>query len=155
MKLLDTLKSWEHTFTSFVVKAYTAFRNEEPTVIAVADRVFPYVKNATQIALSFEDPAIAAAAGPIMDQIHAKIDTAASLLYDFGPHPNVAGALQTAAGDLASFESVAGIKSDGAKDAINKALRSLQAFVASVTGAAASWKAPVADPQTPVPPITQ
>lgn len=140
MSVLDTLKSWEHTFTGWVAKAYSAFRKEEPSVIALGDRVFPYVKNATQIALSFEDPAVAAAAGPIMDQIHAKLDTAASLLYDFGPNPTVTGAIQTAQTDLASFEQTAGIKSDGAKNAISKALSSLQAFVAAVTGVAGAVK---------------
>lgn len=142
MSVLDTLKSWEHNFTSFVAKAYTAFRKEEPTVIALGDRVFPYVKSATQIALSFEAPEVAAAAGPIMDQIHSKLDTAASLLYDFGPNPTVAGALQTAQNDLASFEQTAGIKSDGAKNAISKALSSFQAFVAAVTGAASAVTQP-------------
>jgi hypothetical protein len=142
MKLFDTLKNFEHTFTGWVAKAYVKFRNEEPALVAMGDRVYPYVKSATQIALSFEAPAVAAAAGPILDEIHAKIDTAAALLYDFGPHPTVVNALQTASNDLASFEQTAGIKSDGAKTAISKALSSLQAFVAAVTGAAANITPP-------------
>lgn len=154
MKLFDTLKSWEHTFTAWVAKAYVTFRNEEPSLVAMGDRVYPYTKKAIQIGLSFEDPAIAAAAGPIMDTIHAKIDTAAALLYDFGPHPDVVSALQTANADLASFESVAGIKSQAAKDAIQKGITSFAAFVASVLGAAASFK-PVANPVPVVPPINQ
>lgn len=148
MKLLDTLKSWEHTFTGWVAKAYVAFRNEEPSLIAMGDRVYPYVKSAVQIAIGFESPEVAKAAGPLMDTIHAKIDTAAALLYDFGAHPTVVTALQTAQDDLASFEATAGIKSDAAKGAISKALSSFQALVAAVIGAAGS----IHPPLIPTPP---
>lgn len=138
MSVLDTLKNFEHTFTNFVAKEYAKFRSEEPKIVALGDRVFPYVKSATQIALSFESPTIAAAAGPFLDSIHAKLDTAASLLYDFGPNPTVAGVLATAQNDLGSFETTANITNTASKDAISKALSSLQAFVASVMGAIAA-----------------
>ena len=69
--LLQKLEGFEHTFTAFIAKQYQAFRNEEPSLIALSDRVFPYAKSALQIAIGFESPAIAAAAGPILDAVHA------------------------------------------------------------------------------------
>lgn len=135
MKLFDTLKNWQHTFTAWAAKQYQAFRGAEPELVALGDRVYPYVKQALLIGLSFESPAIAAAAGPIADAIHAKIDAAAALLYDFGPHPTVLSALQTAQADLASFEQTAGIKSAGAQNAISKALASFGAFVDAIRAA--------------------
>jgi hypothetical protein len=146
MKLLDTLKSWEHTFTAWVAKAYVTVRNEEPSLVAMGDRVYPYVRQAVQIGLSYEAPEVTAVALPIMDEIHAKMDTAAALLYDFGPHPDVVSALQTVQTNLSSLESTAGIKSDAAKSAILKALTSFSAFLAAVTGAAASFKPGIIDP---------
>lgn len=135
MGLIDTLKKAEHTFTAWVAKTYQAFRNEEPTIVAISDRVYPYVKSAVQIAIGFESPEVAAAAGPIIDKIHAGLDTAAGLVYDFGATPTAAGILSTVQSDLGSLESVAGIKSDGAKNAISKALSSLGALAAAITGA--------------------
>lgn len=135
MSLLDTLKNAEHTFTAWVAKTYQAFRNVEPTLIQVSDRVYPYVKSAVQIAIGFESPAVAAAAGPIVDKIHAGLDTAAGLVYDFGATPTAAGILNTVQSDLGSLESTAGIKSDAAKNAIAKALSSLQGLTSAVTGA--------------------
>lgn len=140
MKIWDTLKSFEHTFTTWVAKQYQAFRNEEPALVALGDRVYPYVKQALTIGISFESPEIAKVAGPILDTIHAKIDTAAALLYDFGPHPTVTTALQTIQTDLATFEQTAGIKSTAAIGAIEKAVSSFNAFVAAVTSAAAVAK---------------
>jgi len=137
MKLLDILKQDEHNFTAWVAKEYQAFRNVEPTLVQVSDRVYPYVKSAVQIAIGFESPAVAALAGPIIDKIHAGLDTAAGLVYDFGATPTAAGVLTTVQSDMASLETVAGIKSDGAKNAISKALSSLNALVAAVTGAIA------------------
>jgi hypothetical protein len=148
MSLLSTLQSWEHTFTAWAAKEYQAFRNEEPTIVALADRVFPYVKSAIQIAIGFESPAVAVAAGALLDKIHAEVDTASGLLYDFGANPTVQSSLATIQNDIGSLESVAGIKSQQAKDAVAKALSSVQALAAAVAGAIAA-AAPPAAPAAP------
>lgn len=144
MKLLDTLKEYEHSFTAWVAKEYQAFRNEEPSLVALADRVFPYAKSAIQIGLSFESPAIATAAGPILDKIHSTFDTASGLIYDFGASPTVSSLIATAQNDLSTFESVSGIKSTQAKDAVQKALTSIQALASAVTAMIAAAAPPAA-----------
>jgi hypothetical protein len=153
MKLLDTLSNFEHTFTNWAAKEYQAFRKEEPTLIALSDRVFPYAKSALEIGLSFESPAVALAAGPILDKIHSNFDTAAGLIYDFGANPTVASVLTTAQANLGSFEDVAGIKSPEAIAAVGKAMSSVQALSASVFGAIAAAR-PVASVH-PSPPAVQ
>lgn len=154
MKLLDILKQDEHNFTAWVAKEYQDFRNEEPTLIKVSDRVYPYVKSAVQIAIGFESPAVAALAGPIIDKIHAGLDTAAGLVYDFGATPDAAGVLSTVQSQIGSLETVAGIKSDGAKNAISKGLSALNGLIAAITGTIDATKAPVANPVPVVPPAS-
>lgn len=135
MSILSTLSSWDHTFTNWVAKSYQAFHKEEPSLVALADRVFPYAKAAIQIGISFESPAVAALAGPVLDKIHAGLDTTAGILYDFGPSPTVSNSLSILTADLGSLETVAGIKSDAAKNAISKTANSLQALNSAVSGA--------------------
>lgn len=142
--LLQKLEGFEHTFTGFVAKEYQAFRGEEPSLIALSDRVFPYAKSAVQIALSFESPAIAAAAGPIFDKLHSSFDTAASLLYDFGANPTVSSALDTATANLATFETAANITNPASVAAIAKALSSVQALVSAVKGSIVAVTQPAA-----------
>jgi hypothetical protein len=146
MSFLDEVKKlvaegavFEHTVVSWCAKEYQVFRKEEPTIIALADRAFPYVKSAVQIALTLEGQAgLSAAAGPLLDSIHAKADTAAALLYDFGPNPTVSSAITTLQGDISQFASVAGIKSPGATDALNKAVNGVAALSTAIKGAIAA-----------------
>ncbi len=133
MKILAALVGYEHTFTSWVAKEFTKARNEEPTLQALADRVFPYAKSAIEIGLTLESPAIAAAAAPVLDKIKAGMDVAGGLLYDFGAQPTVASTIATVEGDIGSLETVAGIKNQGTIDAIAKGLSSVNALAAAVT----------------------
>ncbi len=138
MSIFSTLASYEHTFTAWCAKEWQKFWKAEPSLVALADRVFPYAKSALQIGLSFEAPAVAAAAGPVLDKIHSGLDVAAGLLYDFGAHPTVSGVISTVQSDMSSLESVAGIKSTQAKDSIAKAMNSVAALQSAVTGAIAA-----------------
>ncbi|HUX43538.1 MAG TPA: hypothetical protein VMV57_02190 [Terracidiphilus sp.] len=152
MSFLDKVKelaatgaAWEHTFTAWAAKEFQAFRKEEPTLIAISDRTFPYVKSVIEIALGFEgQAALVGPAGVLMDSIHAKIDTAAGLIYDFGATPTVASSIATIQSDVASIASVAGIKSAAANDALNKAVSSLAGLSTAVQGALASAPPPTA-----------
>lgn len=130
--LLQKLKGFEHTFVGYIAKEYQAFRKEEPTLIALSDRAYPYIKSALQIAIGFESPAIAAAVGPLVDKIHSSFDTAVSLLYDFGANPTVASDFDTAIANLASFETAANITNTASKAAIAKALLNAQALAAAI-----------------------
>jgi|GEM_PF-3627106 len=138
MKIFDTLKSFEHTFAAWVAKGYQVFRNDEPTVVALADRVFPYVKSAVQIGLTLEGQgALSVAAGALLDTVHAKADVAAGLLYDFGPSPTVVSAVNDLQQNLGQITSVLGIKSTAAQSAVAKAVGEVSALSAAVQGAIA------------------
>lgn len=146
--------AFEHTVTSWVAKEFQAFHNAEPSLIAISDRVFPYAKSAIQIALGLAGQTVLSAeAGTLLDSIHAKIDTASALLYDFGANPTVQSAVTKIQNDIASVESVAGIKSTAAQAALAKATAGLAALLTAIQGAinAAKPPAPPAQNPTPVP----
>ena len=131
--------AWEHTVTAWCAKEYQAFRKEEPTLIALSDRVFPYIKSAIQIALQFDgQPTLSGAAGALLDAIHAKADTAAALIYDFGANPTVASAVSDVQQNLGQIESVVGLKSAAAKDAVAKAVNGADALQTAIQGAIAA-----------------
>jgi hypothetical protein len=135
-------EAWGHTVTSWCAKEYQVFRKEEPTLVALSDRVFPYIKSAVQIALQLEgESALSAPAGALLDTIHAKADTAAALIYDFGANPTVSSAVADVQQNLGQFEAVAGIKSTSAKDAIAKAISGAAGLQTAVQGAIAVAKA--------------
>ena len=86
-----------------------------------------------------------------MAAIKAGLDTASGLISDFGATPTVAGVLSTVQGNIASIESVAGIKSAAAQGAVSKALLSAQAFTAAITGAISAATPPAEPPAEPAP----
>lgn len=131
--------AWTHTVTAWCAKEYQAFRKEEPTLAALGDRVFPYVKGAVQIALQLEgQAALSPEAGVLLDTIHAKADTAAALIYDFGANPTVSSAVADVQQNLSQFESVAGIKNPAAVSAIGKAVNGVAGLQTAIQGAIAA-----------------
>lgn len=137
--------AWEHTFTAWVAKEYQLFCKAEPTLVALGDRVFPYVKSAVQIALELEgQPQLCAPAGALLEAIHAKLDTAAGLLYDFGATPTVASSIAEVQQNIGAFEGVAAIKSTAAQDALAKAVNALSALSTALVPTLASTVIPPA-----------
>jgi len=131
--------AWEHTVTAWCATEYQAFRKEEPTLIALSDRVFPYIKSAVQIALQLEgQAALSAPAGALLDTIHAKVDTTAALIYDFGANPTVSSAVADVQANLGQIESVAGIKNPAAVAAIGKAVSGAASLQTAIQGAIAA-----------------
>ncbi len=146
MGFMDAIKAlvakgaaWEHTVTAWCAKEYQAFRKEEPTLVALSDRVFPYIKSAIQIALQLDgQTTLSAAAGTLIDTIHAKLDTAAALIFDFGANPTVATAVSDVQQHLGQIESVVGLKSTAAKDAVAKAVNGAAGLQTAIQGAIAA-----------------
>ena len=135
---ITDLKGFEHTFVHWVTTAYQAVEKDLPALDALADRTFPYITSALDIALSYEGPEVVAIANPILAKIQASLDTASGLITDFGATPSAQGILTTVQNDISTIETTAGIKSAKAQDAVSKALSSAQAFTAALTGAIAA-----------------
>ena len=148
MGFLDEVKkleakgmAWAHTVTEWCAKEYQAFHAEEPTLVALGDRVLPYIKSAVQIALSLEGQSqLSGPAGALLDAIHAKADTAAALIYDFGANPTTASAVADLQQNLSQVESVVGLKSTAAKGAVTKAINGAAALSTAIQGAIAAAK---------------
>ena len=152
---LADLKGFEHTFVHWVTGAYIAVEKDLPALDKLADRTFPLHHLRLADWSCRRGPAAAAAAGPVMNEIKAALDTASGLITDFGATPTVQGILTTVQSKIGSIEQVAGIKSATAQNAVSKALASAQAFTAAVSGAiAAATPAPEPEPEPEPSPLT-
>ncbi len=134
MSILDSLKKFEHTFTSWVANSYAKFYKAEPTLVATVDRVAPYIKSATTIAVGFEFGGSAAGeAGKIVDEIHADADNLMGIIYDFGPTPHAMDVLNGIKANLGTLLTAGHIKSVKATDAVTKAVNSADALGQAIT----------------------
>jgi hypothetical protein len=141
MSVLDTLKSFEHTFTGWVAKAYAAFHKAEPTIVAVSDKALPYIKAATSIAVGFEfGGAAAEAAVKIEDEIHNSADVLMGVIYDFGATPKALDILNGIKASLGSLLALGHIKSASATDAVTKAVNSADALAQLISDGIAAIK---------------
>lgn len=145
MSVLDSLKKFEKSFTSWVANVYVKFHNAEPTLIAISDKALPYIKTATSIAIGFEFGGAAAdAATKVEDEIHNSADVLMGVIYDFGPTPKAMDILNGIKANLASLLSLGHIKSAKATDAVTKAINSADALGQAITDGVASLVPPAA-----------
>lgn len=134
--MLDKLKSFAHTFTSWVAKEYAKLYAAEPKIEAVADAVFKYAIPALQILVAAEAGAPAAAiVGQVASEAQASLHAASALIYDFGATPTAASMVAGVQNNLQNLLTAGHITNSGSVAIANKVVSSLGALVTALPAA--------------------
>lgn len=96
----------EKTFVTFLVKEYSAFYKNEPTLIKTVDSVVGYAEDGLAIVLPLVgEGALEAPVQAIVEQALDDLNRASALVYDFGPSPTSASIFAAVQSNLASLET--------------------------------------------------
>jgi hypothetical protein len=108
--VIHDIEQTEKSFVSFLVKAYSVFYKNEPTLIQVVDTTVSYAEDGLAIVLPLAGAGTLA--GPIdaiVEEAVSDLNRASALVYDFGPSPNAASIFAAVQTNLATLETDAHI----------------------------------------------
>lgn len=133
MSFLDSVKSFEHTFTNWVAKEYAMLYKAEPKILQIADSVFKYAIPALDIIVAAEagQPA-AAMVNQIASEAQSALHAASGLVYDFGANPTTASVVAGVQGNLGALLSAGHITNANSVANVNKVVGSLGALAAAL-----------------------
>jgi len=104
--VIGDIESAEKTFVGFLVKEYSAFYKNEPTLIQTIDTVVSYAEDGLAIVLPLAGAGTLA--GPIdaiVEEAVTDLNRASALVYDFGPSPNAASIFAAVQTNLSTLET--------------------------------------------------
>lgn len=138
MSFLDKIKSAEHSFASFFVKAYQAVAKAEPEIQHVADAVLKYSGAALSDVVAIEGSSPEAAlAAKVIGTAQSDLTVAGSLIYDFGASPSAATILGGVQQNLSGLITAAGVKDPKSVAIVNKVAGELGNLAAAIPASAA------------------
>ena len=133
------------TFVGWLVKQYTAFYKNEPTIIKTVDTVVSYAKDGLDIVLGVTgQTALAAPVDAIVTEAVTDLDRAAALVYDFGPSPTAASIFQAVQANLATLETAGHITNPATVAKIKLIINAVGTLAQIVAKAVAAATAPPA-----------
>ena len=106
--IVNDIEQGEKSFVSFLVKEYTAFYKNEPTLIQTIDTTVSYAEDGLAIVLPLAGQG--ALVGPIdaiVEEAVTDLNRASALVYDFGPSPTAASIFASVQSNLATLETSA------------------------------------------------
>lgn len=109
--IVKDIEGAEHTVVGWFAKEYAAFYKDEPKLEQIVDSTVNYVEIGLPIVLDVTGgAALAPEVDAVMNEVVSDLKVVASTVYDFGPSPSAASVLASVQSNLASLETVAGIK---------------------------------------------
>lgn len=114
MSFLDTLKKWDHSFTSWAATEWAKIYSDAPKIEHAADTALKYAIPATGIIVQELGTAPEAQkAVSILTEAQKDMQAASGLIYDFGPHPSAGSILGGVQSNLSGILQDAHVKSTG------------------------------------------
>lgn len=144
MSFLDTLKKWEHSFTTWAATEWTKIYNEAPKVEHAADTALKYAIPAAGILVQELGTAPEAQkAVSVLTEAQKDMQAASGLIYDFGPNPSAGSILSGVQSNLTGILEDAHVKNTNTVGKITNVINAIAPIaealapvaVAAVTGA--------------------
>jgi hypothetical protein len=136
---LDTLKKFEHSFTSWAANEWKKIYGELPAVQSAADTAFKYaIPAAGIVAQELGTAPEAQKAVSVLQEAQKDMQAASGLLYDFGPHPSVGSVLNNVQLNLGDLLGDAHVKSTNTVDKITKIINAIAPIAEALAPVVAS-----------------
>ena len=104
--VISDIEGGAKTFVSFLIKTYSWFYKNEPTLIQVIDTTVSYAEDGLAIVLPLVgEGTLAGPIDAIVEEAVTDLNRASALVYDFGPSPNAASIFAAVQTNLSTLET--------------------------------------------------
>ncbi|HEX5426667.1 MAG TPA: hypothetical protein VFW94_24355 [Candidatus Acidoferrales bacterium] len=137
MAFFDTLKKWEHSFTTWAATEWSKIYNEAPKVEHAADTALKYAIPAAGIIVQAlgNAPEAQKAVG-ILTEAQRDMQAASGLIYDFGANPSAGSILSGVQSNLASLLEDAHVKNTNTTGKITNIINAIAPIAEALAPAA-------------------
>jgi hypothetical protein len=130
--IFKDIENAEHSTCAWFEKEYVKLHSEMPKIVAIADKILPYVSLLLQTVIGAEagQPA-ATEAGVILAKAQSDLDIANAVIYDTGATPTAVSAITAVATNLKGVLTAAQISNPTSVATVTKAVSELGTLVAA------------------------